>query len=87
MFDRQSTKPTATLKNWYHDTLGNMLYGNVYGHHSERLFDGLYIHTSTVINLDRANNRCETLNTIYTLENEQVGSDEEQEPGSTSRST
>ena len=60
-------KPNAILKNWSIDELCNIAYGDVYGH--PRFDDGSYIHTSTIISIDREQKNIivETLNTIYTL--------------------
>jgi hypothetical protein len=63
-------KQKATLKNWVKHPFLNSLLGEVYGHPDKDLPDGELITTSTIVNLDRDNKTAETLNTIYTLEEE-----------------
>jgi hypothetical protein len=59
-------KPTAHIENW-EVMPGNFLRGTVSNHPRQRFFTQEFQYTSEILNLDLANNTCETRNTLYTL--------------------
>lgn len=60
-----SKKPTAHIENWFKS--GNVLFGTISKHIRQDDFHSKLQRTSMIVSFDPKNNRCETLNTVYTL--------------------
>lgn len=63
-------KQTARIDDW--SVFGDSLIGHVSSHPNQNNFNNLYQRTSQIIHLDRERKIAETLNTIYTLGDENV---------------
>ena len=68
-------KQEASLRNWKID--GLIAYGNIYGH--PNFLNGHFIHTSTIITLNKQAGIIETLHTFYRLEGYNLESEESPE--------
>ncbi len=70
------TKQTAFIKDWFLEKFpdGYRLIGNIQGHSRQKEFLSKQQVTSNVVRIDFINKTAETLNTVYTLgeDNEQI---------------
>ena len=63
------TDVTATLENWYHDPVRNIVWGDIYGDIHHRWPDNVRIHTSNLHSVGpfKEGDVIETLNSTYKL--------------------